>query len=271
MQRAGADAQQCPAGSYCVQNRRTLEYSCQSGQLSEPEPTGFTATRRTTFTLLDTSTRRTTFTLADTSTRTLDLPPAPRPTPTCARAGDRLCADGLYCCPAGEYCFYDTAGAPRCWDGVYYTYRWYYTWSYSFGVRWFRSTTSTYIASHESSRVLRLTTPTPPLAPDTADAVPAPSTIRSSVDEPLPSAAGTATALPAGSPPDSDELPAETGRSGSGNGGGGASNSTELPFPTGPSAGGGGSGSGGGKAFGEGGIAWMVGAAAAVVGVMAVL
>ncbi|KAF8253788.1 hypothetical protein K440DRAFT_656957 [Wilcoxina mikolae CBS 423.85] len=177
----------CAVGSYCVQNLRTFVYSCYSGTSNQ-----------------DDTTTRTRITFTPTATRTLEVP---TPSQTCDNAGYDLCPDTRYCCPRGNYCFYDTAGAPRCWDGsAYYTYWWYYSWSYSFGMRWYRSTSSIYLADYTAT-VPVLTTATPDTAPDTANAVPSPTTTRRQTTD---FSAATGSALPAGSPVTQEDLPQET-------------------------------------------------------------
>jgi hypothetical protein len=65
-----------------------------------------------------------------------------------------------------------------CWEGLgYYTYWWYYSWSYSYGVRWYKTTTSVDLYSAQldhRTEVLSLSTPVPTREPDTESAVPSP-------------------------------------------------------------------------------------------------
>lgn len=170
-------------------NLRTFDYGCRkySGTSNNED-----------------TTTQTQVTFTPTATRTFE---EPTPSQTCDNAGYDLCPDTRYCCPSGSYCFYDTAGAPRCWDGsVYYTYWWYYSWSYSFGVRWYRSTSSIYLADYTAT-IPVLTTNTPDIPPDTEQAVPAPTTTRGPTTDFLKA---TGTAVPAGSPVTQDNSPTTT-------------------------------------------------------------
>jgi len=93
--------------------------------------------------------------------------------PTFHSAGYAPCPDRRFCCPSGNYCFYDVNNAPECWQGMYYTFYYSYSWSYSFGIRWF-TTTSTYYLNGPT--VLAISTPPPPsTAPRTGATEPSPS------------------------------------------------------------------------------------------------
>ncbi|KAL0631966.1 hypothetical protein Q9L58_009169 [Maublancomyces gigas] len=164
----------CGPGDMCVINTVTGERGClpkgsvPSSTTSRPVQAVTTTTRRTTV-------------------------------PICLDPGYGLCADQRFCCPIGSYCYYDTYGYPSCWNGnPYYTFYYYYSWSYSFGVRWYTATTSYNLGG---TNVAAITTPPRPTSPQPTSNTVTPPTNTKELVQPLttPSMAlppGSATGTP---------------------------------------------------------------------------
>ncbi|KAI9876946.1 MAG: hypothetical protein M1830_005232 [Pleopsidium flavum] len=141
-----SDGNCCDPGKYCVKDLTTgqrgcLPYSNNGGASSIPAA-------------------------ATTSPPALISPPSPTSTRsmsatgifTCNDAGYAPCPGQRFCCPTNNYCFYDSTNAPKCWQDIHYTFYYSYSWSYSFGIRWFTATTTYYL---NGPTVLAISTPPP--------------------------------------------------------------------------------------------------------------
>ncbi|KAI9853926.1 MAG: hypothetical protein M1824_000801 [Vezdaea acicularis] len=114
--------------------------------------------------------------------------PSTSATSSCLDTGYTACPNQEFCCPSSYYCYYNAKTQPRCGTEFEYTSYYYYSWSFSYGVRWFY-TYEYYFLDTFGSTVTTLTSPTPPsTAPETYAFLTVPSPPSSSTGG---SAAGT--------------------------------------------------------------------------------
>ncbi|KAI9888158.1 MAG: hypothetical protein M1823_000093 [Watsoniomyces obsoletus] len=194
---------QCNDGTQCVRNLRTGRRGCRrlggGGSDNDDDDDGPSSITRSTTsrTLIFTSTTTTstsgsssvTATITRTST-TPTLTGSPR-SRSCSRDGWQPCSNDRYCCPSGAYCYFDRGGVARCHRELFFTGRYYYSWSVSATVRWYATSTVYYLGGSGS-----MPSVTPPAPPTTAPAdlqatVPAAIALRSQIALPTGTNNGT--------------------------------------------------------------------------------